>query len=143
MKKYIALVVCMMLALSAPLANAESTAALGREMAANGQNVFKVTVTGDLTTQNVQDLIISALEHRKWTVKSKADGKIEAELDAVARRNLFGKLTITFDNKVITITDNSVDEKGTPIVIMRWVNYLITDIRNGMNSAPVTAPAKS
>ena len=106
----------------------------GRDMAAQGKNVFVVAVTQNLTAAQVQKAVVAALKDREWTIDSQEDGKVVAELNAVQKRHMFGHLTITYDAKTVTIKDESTDENGVPKVAIRWVKYyqqsLLTELSN-------------
>jgi glucose/arabinose dehydrogenase len=111
----------------------------GRKMAEAGQNISVVVLPSGLSAAQVQNSIVASLTEHTWTIVSKEDGKVVAELNALERRNLYGRFTITYDTKLVTVTDNSTDEKGQPIVAIRWFKYFQQGLLKNANSIALGA----
>jgi hypothetical protein len=136
MKKHTSIVMAAILAIGALLAGCQTEASRqGKEMAQNGENVFTVDIVTGTSAKVVQDAILMALSAHGWTVTKNADGAISAELDMVAKRGIFGKIDITYNDKVITITDSSTDASGERFVPVRWINILKKDFGTNMGAA--------
>jgi len=133
MKKYISLVLAAFLALSFSLAGCETTASKqGKEMAASGDTSFTVDVVSGLNMTQIKNSILLSLSARGWTVTEQGDGVIYAELDALEKREICGKLAIGFNETAVVIADHSYDSKGNRFVPIRWIKYLMRDINANM-----------
>jgi hypothetical protein len=135
MKKISTILIAAMLALTplAFLSGCETGAtAQGKDLAARGENVFTVDVLPGLGADIVKNAVLTALAQRQWTVTSVSDGRIAAELDATEKRGIHGIITITYNDKAVTITDASTDDKGNPFVPVRWMKYLQQSISSAM-----------
>ncbi|HNX05537.1 MAG TPA: hypothetical protein PKI32_08540 [Opitutales bacterium] len=143
MKKLHTMIVAAALALATVgcIAGCETKASsLGREMAANAQNVFTTDVLPGLSQEAVKNSILAALAERKWTVTEQSEGRIAAELDASAKRGVHGIIVITFDETTVTITDSSTNSNGQLFVPVRWIKYLQRSIDKSMQLELATAP---
>lgn len=98
-------------------------------MASQDDRVFTIGIPSGVSSDDVRNCVLLSLSNRRWSADEKADGSIEAELVA---RGIHGHVVITYDDKSITIEDHSTDHEDVPFVPIRWIRYLMRDIRNHM-----------
>jgi hypothetical protein len=129
---------CLLLALTAvplfltvPL-HAEKAAAEKDKVVAGASNVYKLDVPKGLTTRNVGIGIVDVLNKRRNAVLSQEIGKIEAKIDGSAKLDCSGRVTITFDNRHVVITDRSTDSKGHPVSAGPWIESLKKELLRQM-----------
>lgn len=108
-------------------------------MAQSGDKNFYVDVPEGITMEKIHGAIVYALVDRGWSVTSDAEGTVSAELDRLEARKIHGMVTITYTDKLITIADNSVDDKGNPFVPIRWLKYLAQSMDKYMQTAAVSS----
>jgi len=107
----------------------------GKAMAESGQNIFTVETASGLTVNDVEKVVLKALSNRGWTVTSQTPGEINADLNQIEKRSIHGIIVINYTEKLITIRDKSVNDKGEPFVPVRWITHLVRDMKNGMGIA--------
>jgi hypothetical protein len=105
----------------------------GREMAVKGDNVFLLDVPNGVDLKGVRASVAAALAERQWKIVKESDGRIFAELNDLKKRDVYGKLTIDYTTKLITVTDNSTDIDGKPFVAIRWDKYLLISMKKQLD----------
>ena len=114
----------------------------GCEMAQKGDNVFLLDVPNGVDLKSVRASVAAALAERQWSIVKESNGRISAELNGLKARNVYGKVTIDYTTKLITVTDNSTYVDGKPFVAIRWDKYLLMSIKKQLDFiAPPASPA--
>ena len=98
----------------------------GEELAATGQTVFSVSVPQGADMEEVGRGIDRVLGLRGWTVSDNDDGSKSATL---VHRGISGRITVRYDAEAVLIEDDSSTTNGEPLVPLRWIRFLLEDLR--------------
>lgn len=115
----------MMALLTAPAAAAIDTAgALPPQPPSCDTTV--VAIPPSVTPADVDRVLAFVARHRKWSIDSRAPGRIELSLQ---HRGLDAHLTLTYDAQQLTVRSRSFTMDGRPAVPTRWINAFLKDVR--------------
>ncbi|HLP07552.1 MAG TPA: hypothetical protein VK178_05265 [Opitutaceae bacterium] len=85
-----------------------------------------IPIPPHVTPADVDRVLAFVARHRKWSIDSRAPGRIELSL---LHRGLDAHLVLTYDAQQLTVRSRTSTLDGRPVVPTRWITAFVKDVR--------------